>query len=381
MGALGSAEWSASVTEPTGRIVWSSGMTGMEEFSCGRDLSDVSSGSVTFLAPGALADRVEPWIHALNIFADDELVWQGMTTEVTAGARTVVLEAEDPATYMSRRRVPTGRRFDQEDASRIMAQMFVDAMAGGDPLKVSDNLLEYPSRIWAVVDETANAVTLDDVVKDLVSAGLEWTVYAGRLLIGPGPSRYTTQTLSDVHLGSGLTVVKDGRDVATDVVVIGKGVWGHRAIDDDRLGIQSIVKADSLTTVEECEKRAEEELKKYSVAPRRIVLGGSVSLSPESPVQLRELIPGVRVPVSTEQTGVLVASDMVLDQVRVSGDSGGADVAIGLTTPGLSWEEREQFPPPKTFDGWSPYEKEKADKDRKASGSTDEGYAQPGIPM
>lgn len=381
MGALGNAEWSASVTEPGGRIVWASSMTGMEEFTCGRALSEVSEGSVQFLGSGRLADMVEPWGHALNLFADDELAWQGIVTEATATARTVLVEAADPAVYMSKRRVPSGRRWDQADASRIMAQMTVDAMAAGDPLRVSDNMLEYPSRVWAVVDETANTVMLDDVVKDLVAAGLEWTVFAGRLIVGPGPARHTTATLSDSHLGSGVRVIKDGRDVATDVMVIGKGVWGHRAVDGDRLGIQAIVKADSLTTVAECEKRAEEELAKYAVAPRRIELGGSVSLSPDSPVELRELIPGVRVPVATEQTGVLVSADMVLDQVDIKGDSGGVDISIGLATPGVSWEEREKFPPPPAFDGWSPYEKEKADKDRQASGSDEDGYAQPGIPM
>lgn len=382
MGSLGTHVWTASVTEPGGRIVWASGMTGMEQFRFERVSSEASTASVNFLTEGGyLADRLEPWGHVLNVFADDELAWQGILTEVGSTRSVVTVEAVDAGGYLPKRRIPSGRRWDQADASRIMAQMVVDAMSIGDPLRVSDGLLEYPSRVWAVVDETANTVMLQDVVDDLVSAGLDWTVFAGRMIVGPGPTRHTTATLSDSHLGAGIRVLKDGRDVVTDVLVIGDGVWAMRAVEGDRLGIQAIVEADGLVTVDACERRAEEELARYAVAPRRVELDGTVSLSPESPVELRELIPGVTVPVSTEQTGVLVAADLSLDTVTVEGDSGGVNVSISLGTPGVPWAEREAYPPPPSFDGWSPYEKEAADKDHRSSGSDDDEWAQPGIPM
>lgn len=379
-GVLGTGEWTAAITEPGGRMVWSSTASAMERVEFSRELS--ASSEATVRAVGTRAGEViEPWLHALTVFYDDEPAWSGIVTRVEATGGTMTVSAMDGSAFWKRRRVPSARRFDQADASHIMAQMVVDAMGAADPLRVADTLIEYPSRVWAVVDVTANSLMVEEVIDDLVDAGLTWTFLAGRLLIGPGPERYITAPLTDRHLGDGVAVVKDGKDVATDVLVLGKGVWGQAGLDGDRVVVQDIVKADSLTTVQECEELAKRELARRAVAPRFLHVPGGVSLAADAPITMGELIPGVRVPVSSAQAGATVGADLMLESVSVSGDESGVDVSISLGTPGPTFEERDATPPPLAFDHYSPWEKEQRDKAAQAEQRKESDYAEPGVPM
>lgn len=380
MAVLGRGQWTASITEPGGRMIWSSTAAAVREFAFNRVLSGTSEGSITAVTSPA-ADTVEPWLHALTIFYDDEPAWSGIITASTLTSGTMEVEASDLSAFWKRRRVPSARRFDQVDASHIMAQMVVDAMGLADPLQVADTLIEYPSRVWAVVDVTANSMMVQEVIDDLVDAGLTWTIHAGRLLIGPGPERHVTARLTDRHLGDGISVVKDGKDVATDVLVVGKGVWGQAGLEGDQVGIQAIVKANALTTVQECEEAARRELAQRSVAPRFLDVPSGVSLSPDAPITLGELIPGVRVPISSSQTGATLGADMMLESVSVSGDDSGAKVSVGLGTPGPTVEERDATPPPLAFDHYSPWEKEQRDKAQKAQNKDENDYSKPGVPL
>ena len=379
-GTLGAGQWTAAITEPGGRMVWASTAAAVRDFSFGREQSEMSSAALEVAVSGS-AGLVEPWLHALTIFYDDDPAWSGIITSTRSSRGALQVDASDGSVYWKRRRIPSARRFDQVDASHIMAQMVVDGMALADPLRIADTLTEYPSRVWAVVDVAANSGMVAEVIDDLVDAGLQWTFVAGRLLIGPGPERHTTATLTDRHLGDGIAVTKDGRDVATDVLVLGKGVWGQASLETDHVGVQAIVKADALTTVQECEEAARRELVARGVAPRALSLPSGVSLAADAPVSLSELIPGVRVPVSSSQTGTTLGADMALESVKVTGDGGGADVSISLGTPGITYSEREATPPPLAFDHRSPWEKEQQDKVQKAAQKKDKDWAEPGVPM
>ena len=379
-GTLGRGEWTAAVTEPGGRMVWASTASAVREFAFNRKLSDTSEANLGAIGSTA-GDVIEPWLHALTIFYDDEPAWSGIVTRVESSRGALDLAATDASAYWKRRRVPSARRYDQVDAAHIMAQMVVDAMGQADPLKVADTLIEYPSRVWAVVDVTANSMMVQEVIDDLVDAGLTWTIHAGRLLIGPGPERHVTARLTDRHLGDGISVVKDGKDVATDVLVVGKGVWGQAGLEGDRVGIQAIVKADALTTVQECEEAARRELAQRSVAPRFLDVPSGVSLSPDAPITLGELIPGVRVPISSSQTGATLGADLMLESLSVSGNDSGAKVSVGLGTPGPTVEERDATPPPLAFDHYSPWEKEQRDKAQQAQNKDENDYSKPGVPL
>lgn len=376
MATLGVPRWGATLSEPSGRIIWQAGEEGMTDWSFTRELSDISEGKLTIPANPAVAARLEPWIHMLTFYADYEPAWHGVVTSVKSSGNELAVVASDGAVFFKRRRLPSGRTWDQADAAQVMKQVVTDGMGPSDPLHVVDHLHALDSRVWVVVDETANSVMVADVVDDLTEAGLEWTFFAGSLLIGPVAARVTTATLTDAHLPGEVTVSKEGKDVVTDVIVTGDGVWSQRALPDDRIVIQSIQKGQKLVTEQECQTLAESVLAEQGVAPVTVDVSEG-ALLPGSPVGLGELVPGVRVPIASAQTGIRVGATLMLEKVTV--DNG--EVKVSLGTPGVSFADREEFPPPPTMDHQSPWVREQEEKNQKAALQEDAEGTTPPTPL
>lgn len=378
MGVLGSPVWGATIAEPSGRIIWQSG-DDIADWDFNRVLNGVSEARIKLVSTPHVAARVEPWLHTLTFWAGSEVAWHGVITETRATNGFLEVQASDGGCFFKRRRVPSGRTWDQADAAQVMAQLVVDSMGVSDPLHVADHLQAESSRVWVVVDHTANSVMVDDVVDDLVDAGLEWTFLGGALLIGPVGARHTTAPLSDRHMGGDVAVTKVGKDVVTDVLVTGDGVWAQRALEDDRIVLQTIEKVQGVVSEQECETRAASELEQRGVAPVMVEVGGQ-GLRPDAPVSVGELVPGVRIPVSSTQTGVQVGCLLMLSEVKFSQEG----VEVTLVQPSVSWEKREEFPPAPAFDHRSPWVKEQAEKASQAAGKSkdyDSDWAKPGRPM
>ena len=70
-GTLGAGQWTAAITEPGGRMVWASTAAAVRDFSFGREPSEMSSAALEVAVSGS-AGLVEPWLHALTIFYDDD---------------------------------------------------------------------------------------------------------------------------------------------------------------------------------------------------------------------------------------------------------------------------------------------------------------------
>lgn len=378
MATLGRPRWGATLTEPSGRVLWQS-VDNFSGWSFTRVLNDSSEAHLELKSDATLASRLEPWLHCLTIYADYEPVWHGIVINVMSSRVGLFIDAVDGSAFFKRRRLPQSRRWDQRDAAQAMSQLVVDGMGVSDPLRIADNIRALDSRIWVVVDEQANTVMIDDVISDLVDAGLQWTFLAGTLLIGPIMARYQTQQLTDAHLTGEVQVSKVGKDVMTDVLVTGEGVWAQRAIDDDRIVIQGIHKGDKLVTADECETLAKTLLDERGVAPLRVEVQES-PLPASTPIGLDELVPGVRVPVSSRQTGIEVGVEMMIEKVAV--DDGNVQLTLGM--PDTSYEERQEFPPAPTMSMQSPWVIEQQDKNQKAAGKDKDetaDWVKPGVPL
>lgn len=378
MAVLGTPVYGVTISEPTGRVVYqnSGGFTGWEFH---RELCEPSTARLELPFNPTLAGRLEPWLHVVTFYADEEPVWHGVVMQVEASAEGLVVEASDGAAFFQRRRLSASRRFDQQDAARVMSVLVEDAMSVGDPLRVVDNMRLSESRVWVVVDEVANTKLVSEVLDDLAEAGLQWTFLAGTLLIGSVMAGHTTAMLSDRHLTGGVTVVKDGKDIVTDVLVQGEGTWAQRAIGDDRLVVQAVEKSTNLKTEEACEARAEAVLLEQGVGPLRVEVDAS-PLSPEAPVSLNELVPGVRVPVSSSQTGIPVGVVLMVESMSVA--DGLVTLTLGVPNAGLL--ERDEYPPEPSLSHQSPYTIEQADKQNQSAGrdkAADADWVKPGKPL
>lgn len=378
MAVLGTPVYGVTISEPTGRVVYQSsgGFTGWEFH---RELCEPSTARLELPFNPTLAGRLEPWLHVVTFYADEEPVWHGVVMQVEASAEGLVVEAADGGAFFQRRRLSASRRFDQQDAARVMSVLVEDAMSVGDPLRVVDNMRLSESRVWVVVDEVANTKLVSDVLDDLAEAGLQWTFLAGTLLIGSVMAGHTTAMLSDRHLTGGVTVVKDGKDIVTDVLVQGEGTWAQRSIGDDRLVVQAVEKSTNLKTEEACEARAEAVLLEQGVGPLRVEVDAS-PLSPEAPVSLNELVPGVRVPVSSSQTGIPVGVVLMVESMSVA--DGLVTLTLGVPNAGLL--ERDEYPPEPSLSHQSPYTIEQADKQNQSGGrdkDADADWVKPGKPL
>lgn len=356
--SLGSGRYAVVVSEWSGRIVWQSAARGLQSVSWGRERCEMSKAQVEALIPALVVDRLEPWVHLLTVYRDEALVWHGVVTRVEVTGERVRLDAADGSVFFSRRRISINRAWDQHDATQVMRTMVEDACGHLDATGLVEGIATRKSRVWVTASWTAGESMVESVVQDLADQGLVWTVAAGRLLIGPVAATHTTAQITDRDLDATMTIVKDGSEVVTDALVMGKGVWGQWAAEDSPVGLlQSIEKADGFVRGHECVEHAQRLVEDSKVAPRRVELPGGSRLLPSVAVEMAELVPGVRVPVASRQTGVVVGSLMQLTKVDVSMDSGGEKVSVTLKEVS-STDDVSSMPDPKEGDLRSPYERE-----------------------
>lgn len=366
---LGSGTYTATISEWSGRILWQATDAAIGAVSWSRERNAMTKASMTAQIRGDIADLIEPWVHLLTIYRDGELVWHGVVMKVAATSTQVKMEAADGSVFFSYRRVASNRTWAQHDATQVMRTMVEDALGYADSTGIVESITTHESRLWITAGWTAAECLIDDVVKALEDQGLAWTVAAGRLLIGPVAAQHTTSQITDSHFDGQITITKDGAEVVTDALVVGKGVWGQHTAGDSPVGLlQSIEKADGLVRAEECEQLAARIVADARVAPRRVEIPAGSRLLPTAPIPMGDLIPGVHVPVATRQTGVLVGSMMTLGKVDVSADSGGETVTVTLSETAVS-EEVAGLPDPADLDWRSPYEREIAGVQGTGTGS------------
>lgn len=374
---LGTGDYSAMISARNGAIAWQGTDDVFDSLAFERDWCDTSTATIVFPLRGEVGNTIEPWQHQLTLYRNDELVWQGLVVMTTAKNRMLTVQAFDPSVLFDRRRIGQPRQYRNRDASQVMRDLVVDSFGVDDPAQTVDSISVTNSLIWVTTEFKASERMVADEVKDLVGSGLSWTVAAGRLIIGPGPGTYTTQLLTDVHIDADITVTKNGKDTITDVLVKGKGVYGYSADRATPTGtLQAIHKADSLVRAEECVQAGKRIVDESKYPPRTMTFPSGSRLLPDAPIRLDELIPGVLIPVSSDQSGIRVASVMALKSVKVSVDAGKENVSITLMEVPSS-TNTSVMPPPVEEDYSSPWDKERRQKEQQSTSASKTGEGDP----
>lgn len=365
MTRLGHLAHSVRIDEArTGRPVWQSTPQTLHTVSYDRQFCDLSTAKLTFNAPSHILNQLEPWMHLVSIYEGNDLVWHGPMYRLKASRAGAELTAHDPSVWWPRRRVAQGRSYLNIDASQVARDLVTDAMGFDDPSGVVTFMRVEASGVWVTTELQPGLRMVSDEMNTLESAGLTWTVAAGRVLIGPVASSFTTHTLTDDHWDADISVVKDGAEVVTDMLVTGKGVYGYYIDPTREVGLlQGIEKADSLVRTGECESLAQRRVVEAKYPPRRLEVGGSSRLLPSAPVALHELVPGVLVPIQSKQAGITMSSVMMLRSVSVEETGSGESVSITLMER-PSATVPELMPPLVPEDYSSPYDRDKRDKEQ-----------------
>lgn len=315
-----------------------------------RELNNYTQAGMTLTASDALCNDLEPWLHQLAIFRGEEPVWRGFVLVTAARHRTLQVTARDPSFVFTKRRARTTRRWAAIDVSRIAQEVIAEALAEWDPFGLVQGMEVLEQNIVIDYEVKQDQVYIADVLKDLVEAGLQWTVTGGRLAIGPAPRRHITAGLSDQDMDEAPQIVKDGTEAAADWIVNGKGATANyvNSAGGALPYLQAIEKSDGLTTDWQCHNEAQRLAQARAIAPRRLEMPGSARLLPTAPVSLTELVPGCLVPMQTDQTGIRVAARMQLSEVSVKAGRGGDEVSVTLTDAPQDLAIQDQLSPTRT---------------------------------
>lgn len=351
MKALGAERTSILFTDLVGNRIGSVQARETSGGSWERTDSEVSAMDTNFTAASRALSDLEPWLHIANVYRGDEVVWRGFVYTTAVQGNQVSVTGRDPSVIFDRRRIAQDRVYRDADLSDIAAEIIRDAIAIGDPFNMQGTMMVAPTGVYATRTVTAESRMVAEELKDLVEAGLTWSVHGGRLLIGPVGTGHTTAALADSDLDAKVVISKDGADTINDLLVLGKTATGTWYDYTSPLGVlQGIEKKDALTDAAQCTNAARAIVKSRGITPRRVTLPGSSKLMATAPVAINELIVNANVPLLMAQTGVTIDQLMRVSAVSVKYGPSSDEVSLTLVEPRGELAPNELAAPPSGYE-------------------------------
>lgn len=305
-----------------------------------RRLDEASTATLTIPVSGTdLAaccvgvNRIEPLRTELIIERDGIPVWMGwILRDVTIGRDTIIVNATDILGWTDRRVLGTHTHIGV-DLTDIALDYIADVNGLGDlPFVITST----PSGILA--DRTVLAPEYkfaSEPLRELFETGLDATVVAGVLIMGPETQVCGTLQLRDTDINGDPEIKMDGVQRATRVIV--KGVEGIVAISPASPPDVCFHAADTVITDEQILDQvsadaaaavAYEQLS--SSYPYHVGVPEGSSLLPSAPVHINALIPGAIVQFYSQALCLQVAMAMRLVAVDVEATAGEEQVRIAL---------------------------------------------------
>jgi hypothetical protein len=317
------------VLEPS-RVEWS------------RAADETSEASVEFAVPECCAQlgQAEPWCHDVSIYRDADLVWQGPLLQPVFEGSTVTLYARDVTAWLDWRTIHAALDF---TASGLGAQDLVDIAEAviADALSVDDpNVLPYlhtiPSGITGERSYAPDSTHAGDELRELARTGVDFTAIGRRIILsGGGTTLGRLATLHDEHFAGPLRIIKDGLAALTRAVLIGEGVTASSGGAGECGLLERVFKEDSVLDVVSAQAEANARAAGGYPTPVFLEVPDNARLTPDAPVSINQLVPGVLVPVASTQTCLEVATVLRLTKLSVSYTPGdGETVGVTLAPPG-----------------------------------------------
>lgn len=318
-------ESSISIHTADGRVLGALLCRGIDGLSWSRERREVSTCEITALtqADPELMEDIRPWVHWVTVWHGDVPVWSGPIQSATLGRTVTRIVAKDPATFMWRTRVPVTRTWSNVDPTAIAADM-LQSMNELHQLQATPVVL--PAAIERFTySATADSRMLHQMFDDLAKLGLEWTVVAGRFVLGRFPER-PVASLAECDFLVEIERLRDGSATFNDVRVQGQN-WAH-SVQAPLAGLrlQTLVSLDDVFGVSNIEKAAQLYAQETATLRDTLIVPASASLHPEAEVGLDDLIPGKYLSVQAAGISAL----MVVDQMRVTVSPSSSNTEVSL---------------------------------------------------
>lgn len=342
-----------------------------------RRLDEVSSAFVEIPISGdaddpccaCLAD-VEPWCHVLTIVREgDGVVWTGPVTRVVYQYNSVRIEAKDKLAWLQVRVNEFSLNYPPVPGppSTVpytdIAQDIIElAMAEEDSACVLECIINNGDGLAPGADRSIDfpayeGPTAYDDLQTLADFAIDYTVINQCIILGPETlPPIAIGVLTDEYILGDLEVVKDGLQQANTVFVRYEG-------DDDCVqcaaqgspcsqpngacpaiaegarecyGLTERIFNFGHTNVESATQVANTLLNNSRIAPRRIEFPPGTRLSPDTPWELNDMIPGQRIDVALSKICLPIYQSFKLQQVTVRDSAAGEEISIDLKAQAVS---------------------------------------------
>ncbi|MFJ9719888.1 hypothetical protein ACIRPQ_28850 [Streptomyces sp. NPDC101213] len=351
-----------------------------------RTVNDISDAAVTVLKGDLPAEccaalgQVEPWVHELTLYRDEDLVWQGPILRITERAQTVLIEAVDVFAWLDH--VANTWRVSYntvvaDSAGRKRASVQYIAW-NHIRLNLTDSALSKPSD-WAgilpYIVRVGESLTLPtsfikagstktaiwpayvgDIVRELTKRGLVWTVLGRSIRLssmkGVWSWRRQGTRLTASDFAGDIEIVKDGTSAATYALATTKqetDLSPGKTIGVGRTGtaygrLDTIVEIegsdpeDPLGDGDIREAGLSALVGRYPVPVTLNIPQGS-ALKQDAPVTIQRLVPGERFDVLADEFCTPLENAFVLSDVEVEWDGSTEKVAVSMTPAEIAAEE------------------------------------------
>lgn len=339
-----------------------------------RDRRRVSTATVVVSASGVSSGCMErllttyEGVHEMTVYRDEAVVWQGPITNrrvTVSGNQPIRIEftAADVLEYVRRRLLARTVRLTSEDLAEVAAEVVRSTLTTRDP-NVVDHLVVEP------VGETANR-TLSaysryglDELAEVGALGVDWTALGRTIYLTPPATASTPPqaAITGEHLVGEIDIVSTLDDYASRVFAAPQaqnnvwnhlegaggyspiwGMWDHvvqtsLAYNLDEAGNWEPSGTDGLSQAQtelELRRTAQARLEIMSRPPLTVRPGDGSHLAPSTPVDLRRLVPGVRIDMAVGLIAPLaVQAAMRLTRVTGSWSADGEQIRVSLVQLG-----------------------------------------------
>jgi hypothetical protein len=322
----------------------------------GRVLDDFSQATVVVpIGDPACCDilnQINVWHHELQLFRDGAYVWSGPIVNIAGNRTSVTIVARDLFALIEKRiihnqicfalacaPIPPGAPADLsvlataiiDDALIVDGHNYeIEAVATG---QIGERLYSPGESAWAALQEAFRL-------------GLDATCLGRKIVLGASnggaPFGRTADLFCEDFLGD-LSFEQDGLGAATRAITLGTGVVGTAVApgadvngEHPYYGLLEYVSNDrqELNTQPLADQAAAAIIAGAFPPPVRLVTPSGSQLSPNAPISIQELVPGVRTRILADCLCRDVQEDLVLLNIEVSWTSEGEVVQVTYANPG-----------------------------------------------
>lgn len=295
-----------------------------------RELTEVSRCVLTANAVDTtLLDDLWYWVHHVTVYRDGNMVWTGVIQKVFGDGNKVQITARDYACFVWRTRVQNTRTWTNTDPAVIVSDQFTGVYQWHG---LTGSTVTYPTQVAYDVTATKDSQRTDQLLSDLVKLGVDWTIYRGRPVVMPTvrtSALVSPVGFSDCDFSERMTIAKDGNRLCTDLLLKGKNSSSTAVKDLAGLKLQDLVTLDDLFGAANIKTAADQLVTRRSSTRVQVTVPPGASLTPDAPVDVNTLMPGIVFPLWTNIAGG-VSAERRLEKVEVSQDASGEKVSVTL---------------------------------------------------